>query len=308
MILQEVLDMWLEEKKTYVKLSTYAYYYYEIEHYISPFLGHLPLDELTNEHIQNAVLLLQKQGGSNGAPLKRSTVQNLAVLLKQVIRYAVRRKFMKCIAMEIHFAVQPTIRQQKVFNKVERLHMTEALLNNLNYKNLGILLCLNTGLRIGELCALKWKDINLEHRIIHVTKTLQRIYIPDGQRKTNIVIASPKTSASIRDIPVGKKLHTIIETLSCGEQEHYILTNAHSYLEPRTLRQYYKNFLRRNNIPELNFHCLRHTFATCLIEKGADYKCVSEILGHASIHTTLNMYVHPLMEEKRKCMELMEWE
>lgn len=308
MVLQELFGMWLEEKKVYVKLSTYAHYCYEIEHYISPLLGHLQLEELTNEHIQDAVLLLQKQGGDNGQPLNRSTVQNLAVLIKQIIRYAVRRKFIKCFTLEIHFAVQLSVRQQKVFNRIERLHMIDALLNNLNYKNFGILLCLNTGLRIGELCALKWKDINLDRRIIHVTKTLQRIYISDGRKKTDIVIASPKTAASIRDIPVGKNLHAIIKTLSCTEQENYILTNTRSYLEPRTLRQYYKNFLRRNNIPELNFHCLRHTFATCLIEKGADYKCVSEILGHSSIHTTLNMYVHPLMEEKRKCMELIEWE
>lgn len=308
MVLQEVLDMWLDEKKMYVKQSTYAYYRYEIEHYISPLLGQLPLEELTEDKIQNTVLLLQKCGINSGHPLNKSTVQNLVVLLKQVIKYASRKKFIQDFTMEIRFAIQDPVNHQKVFNKSEQAQMIQALLANLTYKNFGILLCLNTGLRIGELCALKWKDIDLDRKIIHVTKTLQRIYVPNKQGKTDIIIASPKTSTSVRDIPVGERILSVIKKLPYNNKENYILTNSSSYVEPRIFRQYYKTFLRKNNIPELKFHCLRHTFATRLIENGADYKSVSEILGHSTIHTTLNMYVHPLMEEKRKCVELIEWD
>lgn len=308
MVLQEVLDMWLDEKRMYVKQSTYAYYRYEIEHYISPLLGQLTLEELTEDKIQDTVLLLQKCGINSGHPLNKSTVQNLVVLLKQVIKYAIRKKFIQDFTMEIRFAIQDPINNQKVFNKAEQAQMIQALLANLTYKNFGILLCLNTGLRIGELCALKWKDIDLNRKIIHVTKTLQRIYVPNKQGKTDIIIASPKTSTSVRDIPVGERILSVIKKLPYDNKENYILTNSYSYVEPRIFRQYYKTFLRKNNIPELKFHCLRHTFATRLIENGADYKSVSEILGHSTIHTTLNMYVHPLMEEKRKCVELIEWD
>lgn len=169
-------------------------------------------------------------------------------------------------------------------------------------------ICLNSGLRIGELCALKWKDVDLERKIIYITKTLQRIYVSDVQRKTDIIIASPKTSASIREIPVGEKILSLIKELPYYNKENYILTNTSSYIEPGIFRRYYKSFLRKNNIPVLKFHCLRHTFATRLIENGADYKSVSEILGHSTIHTTLNMYVHPMIEEKRRCVELIEWD
>lgn len=153
MVLQEVLDMWLDEKRMYVKQSTYAYYRYEIEHYISPLLGQLTLEELTEDKIQDTVLLLQKCGINSGHPLNKSTVQNLVVLLKQVIKYAIRKKFIQDFTMEIRFAIQDPINNQKVFNKAEQAQMIQALLANLTYKNFGILLCLNTGLRIGELCA-----------------------------------------------------------------------------------------------------------------------------------------------------------
>lgn len=308
MVLQEVLNMWLEEKCAYVKQSTYSYYRYESEHYILPLLGNLSMEELTEEKVQNTVLLLQRQGIRNGHPLNKSTVQNVVVLLKQVIKYAIRKKYVKNFTIEIRFATQDPVKYQKVFNRKEQHQIIQALLADLNYKNFGILLCLNTGLRIGELCALKWADIDLDREIIHVTKTLQRIYVSNQSQKTNVIIASPKTSTSVRDIPVGEKILSIIKRVYCNNQENYILTNSSTYIEPRNFRQYYKAFLRKNNIPELKFHSLRHTFATRLIENGADYKSVSEILGHSTIHTTLNMYVHPLMEEKRRCVELIEWE
>lgn len=307
MLFQKVSEMWLEDKKAYIKQSTYAYYRFEVDHYISPILGRLPMENINEDQIQNAVLFWQTQGMKKGYPLKKSTVQNLVVLLKQIINFAIRKKLMEDIAIKVQFASQTVIVKQKVFDSYEQSKLINAILNNLNYKTFGILLCLNTGLRIGEMCALKWNDLDPKRGILHVTKTLQRIYVSNEEKKTKIIITSPKTGSSIREIPLAKRIVSTMQLLPNDDQNNYILTNNEYYLEPRSFRRYYNLFLQKNEILSLNFHCLRHTFATRLIENGADYKAVSELLGHATIHTTLNMYVHPRIEEKRKCVEMFEW-
>lgn len=139
-----------------------------------------------------------------------------------------------------------------------------------------------------------------------VHNTLQRVYNINDNPKTKIVTGTPKTIKSKRNIPLSRKLQNVIKQLPNIEKHGYILTNTSSYMEPRTFRRFYKNFLLKHNIKYLNFHCLRHSFATRLIQNGADYKCVSELLGHTNINTTLNMYVHPDLNQKRFCMELFE--
>lgn len=307
MVFQSVLEMWLKEKKEYVKESTYAYYHFEVTNYISPLLGTLDLNDVTEERIQEAVLFWQGKGMENGHALKKSTVQNLVTLIKQVLKFAARKGIMENTIIEIHFAPQYLEKGRKVYNQKEQAQLIQAVLDDLNYKTFGILLCINSGLRIGEMCALKWSDINLNSGVIHVTKTLQRIYSEKEENKTQIVITAPKTATSIREVPLSQRICSIIGTLHFQSLEHYVLTDSDHYMEPRSFRRFYKQFLKKNNIKELSFHCLRHTFATRCIEGGADYKSLSEILGHATINTTLNMYVHPQMEEKRKCVELLEW-
>ena len=303
----EVLELWLNEKQNYVKQSTYAYYCFEVKNYIEPLLGAVNIEEIDEEKIQTAVLYWQKCGMSNGRPLRKSTVQNLIVLLKQILKFAYRKKIIKNTVIEIYFVSQTSIEKQKTFSYSEQQRLICALLQNLDFKTFGILLCLNTGLRIGEVCALQWKDFDITEGVIHVRKTLQRIYLKNNTPKTEIIISTPKTESSVRDIPLNKRLISIINTFNHTNGENYILTNTQAYIEPKSYRNYYTSFLKKNSITPLNFHCLRHTFATCLIENGADYKSVSEILGHSTINMTLNMYVHPKMEKKRKCIELIPW-
>lgn len=307
MVFQTVLEMWLKEKQGYVKESTYAYYHYEAANYISPLLGTLSLEEVTEECIQRTVFIWQGKGMENGHALNKSTVRNLVTLIKQVLKFAVRKGYMKNTIIEIHFAPQSQEKGQMVFNQREQTQIIQAALNNMNCKTFGILLCINSGLRIGEICALKWEDIDLINGVLYVTKTLQRIYTGNEHSKTGIIITAPKTQTSIREVPLSNRILSIINTFSSRDASHYVLTDTEHYMEPRSFRRFYKIFLRENQIRELHFHCLRHTFATRCIEGGADYKSVSEILGHATINTTLNMYVHPQLEEKRKCVELVEW-
>ena len=175
------------------------------------------------------------------------------------------------------------------------------------FKNLGIYICLSTGLRIGEVCALTWDDINIELGIISIKRTIERSYIIDGEKRhTELIINTPKTKNSIREIPITKELIRILKPLKkIVNGNYYILTNEEKPTEPRTYRNYYKKLMKDLNIPELKFHGLRHSFATRCIESNCDYKTVSVILGHSNISTTLDLYVHPNMEQKKKCIDRM---
>lgn len=306
-LVEDVIMLWLEQKKHYIKTSTYTYYLFEVKKYIIPQIGKLSVEELCEEVIQDAVLYWQTKGGSNNTPLNKSTVQNLVMLTKQFIRYALKNKYMKEISLNIQFLPIDYEKKNKVYSLDEQNKIISAIKKEQTYKAFGILLCINSGLRIGELCALRWEDFDFNLGVIHIQRTLQRIYNSSQTPKTRIVISSPKTKTSIRDIPLSKKLLDVICKSNDRNDNGYVLTNGDSFVEPRTYRKYYTDFLKRNKITPLNFHCLRHTFATRCIENGADYKTLSEILGHTSINTTLNMYVHPQLEEKRRCVELIKW-
>lgn len=160
-------------------------------------------------------------------------------------------------------------------------------------------------MRIGEICALKWKDIDIECGIFHVRRTIERIYIiEEGQRRTELLIGTPKTATSLRAIPISRSLLRILKPLKkIVNEDNYFLTNGQKPLEPRSYRAYYLRLLRMLGIQKVKFHGLRHSFATRCIESGCDYKTISAILGHADISTTLNLYVHPDISQKRKCIE-----
>lgn len=163
------------------------------------------------------------------------------------------------------------------------------------FRNLRIYICLSAGIRIGEICALTWDDIDTENGVIYIRKTIQRIYIVEnGYRHTELILDTPKTKISIRDIPMNKDLLKMLKPIKrIVNNRFFVLTNDIKPTEPWTYRNYYKKLLLELGIPELKFHGLRHSFATRCIESNCDYKTVSVILGHSNISITLNLYVHP---------------
>lgn len=182
--------------------------------------------------------------------------------------------------------------------------MFEALVNNLDQTALGILISMFTGIRIGELCALTWKDISLENNTIRIQRTMQRIQTPDDAAKTKVFILEPKSSSSVREIPIAKVLREYLEQQQ--KKEGYVLSGkVYKYVEPRTVQNRFKGIMKNCNIDNASFHTLRHTFATRCIEIGFDIKSVSEILGHANVNITLNRYVHPSMDSKQKNMDML---
>ena len=159
-----------------------------------------------------------------------------------------------------------------------------------------------SGLRIGELCALTWEDVDFENGVVRVEKTLQRVPMRSENNKTSVVITSPKSKTSVREIPIPAFVMDILKR-SRHSDNCYILSGTNRPVEPRTMQNRFKAVLKECGIRSANFHLLRHTYATVCIESGFDAKTVSELLGHSNVNITLNRYVHSSMEMKKKCVD-----
>jgi integrase len=299
MKISEIIKLWENDKKLYVKKSTYSAYLLLIENHINPYFA--DKEQITEEDVQKFVLTELRKG------LSQKSIKDIIIVLKMILKFAVKQKLLAYNEIEIKF---PTVGEKtdlEVLNKNDHKKIINYLQENFTFKNLGIYICLSTGMRIGEICGLLWSDIDVENGIIKVRRTVQRIYVIDGEtRHTEILIDTPKTKNSIRDIPMTTELYKIIKPLKkVVNNDFYVITNEAKPTEPRTYRNYYERLIKRLGIPKLKFHGLRHSFATRCIESKCDYKTVSVILGHSNISTTLNLYVHPNMEQKKKCIDQM---
>lgn len=297
--IKEISILWKEDKKQYVKQSTYSAYILILENHIYPTFG--DMYELEEEKVQEFTLLKLNNG------LSHKSIKDILIVLKMVLKFGVKHGFLEYKEWDIKFPTEREKQQLDVLSIADQKRIMKYIQEHFTFKNLGIYICLSTGLRIGEVCALTWDDINTETGIISVKKTIERIYIIENDDKhTELIINTPKTKNSIREIPMTKELIKTLKPLKkIVNGSYYILTNEVHPTEPRTYRNYYIKLMKELNIPKLKFHGLRHSFATRCIESNCDYKTVSVILGHSNISTTLNLYVHPNLEQKKKCIDKM---
>lgn len=239
--------------------------------------------------------------------LSQKSVKDILIVLKMVLRFGVKYNLIAHRQIDIRFPTERERQEVEVLSKANQRKIMEFVKSNFTFQNLGIYICLSAGLRIGEVCALTWDDIDAEQGVIYVTKTIQRIYlVGEMEKHTEVIIDTPKSKNSIREIPMTRDLMRIIKPLKkVVNGSFYVLTNSAAPTEPRTYRNYYKRLMKQLDIPALKFHGLRHSFATRCIESSCDYKTVSVLLGHSNISTTLNLYVHPNMEQKKRCVEQM---
>lgn len=295
---QEVAARWKADKRLYVKMSTYSVYSQLCNNLIIPYFN--GRGEFSEELVQNFVNGLLEHGYAI------KTVKDTMLVLKMILRYGEKLQCWPHVEFEIHYPTQALeAKKLSLLSPREQQKLLTYLRSNMDTKNFGIMLCLFSGLRIGEVCGLQWKD--LSDGLIHVNKTVQRIYIDDGAIHEYFVsIDTPKTRTSVREIPMTAELRSITRTLKKDARtSDYIISNAAEPLEPRLYRDYFKRTLRHLGLPAVRFHALRHSFATRCIESKCDYKTVSALLGHASISTTMDLYVHPGYAEKKRCIEQM---
>ena len=297
--IREIALAWKSDKKRYVKQSTYAAYVLILENHILP--SFVDCEALNEKLVQDFVL----QKLNDGLSIK--TVKDMLIVLKMVMKFGVKNEWMNYCEWDIKYPTTETHKEIEVLTVAHHKKILDYIKLHFTFRNLGIYISLTTGLRIGEVCGLKWSDINTDNGTITVNRTIERIYMVEGERKhTELVINTPKTKNSCREIPMNKELLAMVKPLKkVVNMDYYVLTNEEKPTEPRTYRNYYHRLMKGLNIPRLKYHGLRHSFATRCIESNCDYKTVSVLLGHANITTTLNLYVHPNMEQKKKCITKM---
>ena len=296
---------WLLEKKDYIKESTYANYSNNIFNHIIPKLGNYYLNELNHKVIQDFLLELSKNGRKdNTGGLAEKTIKDITIIIKGSIKKGINEDKIKHIELTFNYPKDNKENKLYVLTKREQNKITNYVLENINSRNVGLLISLYSGIRIGELCALKWEDVDFKKNCLTINKTIQRVYIKDKNKNiSKVIITTPKTKNANREIPINKDFLEILKKVK-SDKKHYILTGNEKYIEPRTYRKYFNKVLDELKIKHFNFHSLRHTFATNCISLGVDYKTVSELLGHANVNITLNLYVHPRYSQKKKCIDL----
>ena len=295
----KIVALWKEDKKQYVKRSTFAAYTLLIENHILPTFGEMALVE--EQDVQTFVFRKLNEG------LSHKTIKDILIVLKMILRFGAKNQMTEYRQIDIKFPTERDKHSIDILNRSHQKQIMEYIRLHFTFKNLGIYICLSAGMRIGEICALTWDDLDVENGIIHVRKTIQRIYVIEEHRKyTEVILDTPKTKNSIREIPMTKNLLKMIRPIKkIVNGNFYVLTNEPKPTEPRTYLNYYKQFMQSLGLPLMKFHGLRHSFATRCIESKCDYKTVSVLLGHSNISTTLNLYVHPNLEQKKRCMEQM---
>lgn len=297
--LSEVIELWKIDKQQYVKKSSFSAYTLLIENHLLPIFGEQY--EIEEADVQSFVL--QKLEGG----LSHKTIKDILIVLKMILKFGAKNKWLSYTPFDIQFPTEREKQNLEVLSRAEQKKIMNYIQEHFTFKNLGVYICLSAGIRIGEVCALTWEDIDTDNGVISINRTIQRIYlIENGVRRTELILDTPKTKNSIREIPISKDLLRILKPFKkIVNPTFFVLTNDAKPTEPRTYRSYYKKLMNELDMPELKFHGLRHSFATRCIESNCDYKTVSVLLGHSNISTTLNLYVHPNMEQKKKAIEQM---
>lgn len=306
-LVSHIMIKWLDSRKDSVKESTYAHYKNLAETHILPGLGRIPLAALTSENINQFLKELLSSGRVDGkGGLSPKTVADIRSVLLLALEYA-RSEQYPCPDLDKIFSPHVSRPEMKVLTLEQQEKLENYLFQHPGPMELGILITLYGGLRIGELCALQWRDIHFESGTLQVSKTILRIQKEDRdkEKKTQVLISRPKTDSSNRLIPLPGFLLEFLRNFR-QESESYLLTGTKFYLEPRMCLEKYKKILEKAGLESHTFHTLRHTFATRCVEKGFDPKSLSEILGHANINTTLQNYVHPSIDLKKEQMNRLE--
>lgn len=298
----DVLAAWQLSNQIRLKPSSVSRYQNLIDTQILPSLGDKRMDQLNTSVINRFLTEKLKNGRlDRDGGLSAAYVRSIALVIDSAIAFGATEK--------MYTSAPPTIAKPPIAKKElsvlevnQQVVLERELLENTDAAKLLIYITLYTGIRIGEACALRWEDIDLDTRLLYIRHTVSRVWIVEnGKKVSRLIISSPKTKSSFRCIPICSKLYETLGKYPYLQKRGYILTNGadKSFMSPRTFEYRYKAILNKCRLTPINYHTLRHTFATRCIERGVDIKSLSEFLGHANVSITLSTYVHSSTEMKR---------
>ncbi len=295
------LHEWIDNYvKPTAKSKTYERYSEIVERHIIPHLGHFGMEELNVLVLQRYVTYLSTSGNlKTGDRLAPNSVNTIITVIQSSLKTAYTLEFVKeYVGDKIK---RPKAQEKKVecFSATEQKQIEEYVLNRKD-KLFGVVLCLYTGLRIGELLALEWSDIDFGRAELYVNKTCH-----DGKDKSGVfmrIVDTPKTPSSIRIIPLPEQIMPLLWEIKKNSHSICVISNGERHVAIRSYQRRFDLVLQELNIPHKGFHSLRHTFATRALECGMDVKTLSEILGHKDSSITLNRYVHAFMDHKKEMM------
>lgn len=293
---------WLD-KDVYprVKPSTYESYYYCIHKYVIPFFN-----RAGNERLSQSTVACFVQFIKCDITLAASSKKKIFSIFKIALKEILKDDPQYLSLMELVKLPKTQNKEVQVFSMKEQRIIEQTALKLDDKPALGILLCFYTGIRLGELCALKWSDIDMEAGTMSIARTVSRITdFESRQNRSKLLIGTPKSHKSIRKIPLPKFLLNLIGEIkrNTGDQNCYVFSGKKEPLDPRYCQKVYKKILKATQLPDRKFHAIRHTFATRALELGVDIKTLSEILGHSNVAITLNIYAHSLMEQKKAAID-----
>ncbi len=305
----QVLYDWLEENEAILSKATVCKYGQMIRNYLVPFFYEMSCEELSERHIQEFQASLPKK--EDGSPrLSAGSNRIILMILNNTLEYGYQKRY-----LSHYYHIKPRLPREKSVAQVlsnDHQRQLEAYLSKQTDRySLAVMLALYSGIRIGELCALKWSDFNFEQGSLFITKSVQRLTVAkpsesaaEASCRTELLISETKSRSSCRMIPLPSFLLELFFSYYKEEKQDYFIfsDSLKKPLEPRTLQYAYKRMFEKLEIPYSNFHCLRHTFATRCISLGWDMKTLSEVLGHAEIKVTMEYYFHSSFEYKKEQM------
>ena len=305
LLFSNVASEWMKEKESYLKQSTICRYRNNLNLHLLPAYGDRLVTDITRDDVDAFVTRLCASDGNNGKGLSGNTARSVVSVLKTVVEYA--RDYRRVPVANLNgIFIKNQGRPIRVFSRNEQKMIEDYLHENMDLDNdlIGIMLCLYTGIRLGELCALRWEDVLLDEGELYIHATMLRIQTPDHpDHRTKVITTMPKSGSSMRRIPLPPNLYKLLSEMKGPDGTYFLTRHENLFIEPRIMESHFKAVIDAVGIADANFHALRHTFATRCIELGFDVKSLSEILGHSSVRLTMDRYVHPTRETKQKNMD-----
>ena len=295
----EISERWLYSVRPGVKESTFSHYQYTLRHYLLPIFGDFKitaLDEMTL--VQGFLTVITPTNGKRKS-LGAAMAQECLAMLRRICKYASQFHLIRPLEISVKLP-QKQPKTLLPFTIEEQKKLQTFALDSPTPRKIGLLLGFQLGLRIGEICGLKWGDFDLSAGIVTIRRTVSRISCGNGH--TKVVVQSPKTNNSNREIPLPKPLIRILKKLSLNfsSETWFLSGNEEKPVEPRCYRKSIHGYLKKAGVHQAHPHMLRHTFATTCLQAHCDIKTLSELLGHANAAITLKRYVHSDMDRKRK--------